>query len=479
MMIGAGERTVSISGPGMKVLDSLRETVSRARHSTLYAERLRDFDVTDLDAFGRIALTTRADLQRAGLTGTRAVPIERICHYGETSGTSSGGAGGANSTWLTSEDLQRNARQIAARHPDVFAPGKIVLNRFPFMAAPAHLIQLVAQQGGGVAIPAGNINWDVPFPRALELAQRTGANVLAGFPIEPIILAQIARARGLDPAKSTSFEAFFLGGSPLPPVLQKRIERIFGGARVIELYGSTETMLLGTGCRERTLHLETGLAYCEFLRLDGSEEAAVGEEARLVVTTLGIEGSPLVRFETGDIVRRLAPCACGDARPGVIVLGRESEVIQLAGQSLYPYEIIEAGAAAADALDSSIFFAIAMPDRLVFRIEVPDPRATSSAAALSALRSYLGELPVEVECTLPDSVLDVDQIGRSPSVYKPVLVSNWTRPGRQLISISQGLIEWPSIGRRDLFKMLSRGVRSALRRRQLRRDLRVAKPPTR
>ncbi len=478
-MISAIERTVSISGPGMEVLDALRQTVARARHSALYADRLRDVQLTDLEAFGRIALTTRADLQRAGLTGTRAVPIERICHYGETSGTSSGGAGGANSTWLTSDDLTRNARRIAERHPDVFAAGKIVLNRFPFMAAPAHLIQLVAQQGGGVSIPAGNINWDVPFPRALELAQRTGAHVLAGFPIEPIILAQIARARGLDPARATAFETFFLGGSPLPPVLQKRIERIYGGARVIELYGSTETMLLGTGCRERTLHLETELSHCEFQRLDRDEQAAIGEEARLIVTTLGIEGSPLVRFETGDIVRRLAPCACGDPRPGIIVLGRESEIVELAGRGLYPYEIIEAGAAAADALDSSIFFAIAMPDRLVFRIEVPDPRSTRTAVALDALRSHLGEIPVEVECTLPNSVLDVGQIGRSPSVYKPVLVSNWTRPGRQLISISQGLIEWPSIGLRELLEMLSRGVRGALRKRRLRRDLRVAKRPTR
>lgn len=478
MMIEAGERTVSTSGPGTEVLDALRETISRARHSALYADRLRGVELGDLAEFERIPLTRRADLQGAGLTGTRATPIEEICHYGETSGTSSGG-GGANSTWLTSGDFERNARRIASRHPDVFAPGRIILNRFPFMAAPAHLIQLVAQLGGGVSIPAGNINWDVPFPRALELARRIGARVLAGFPIEPIILAQLARAEGLDPARDTSLDCFFLGGSPLPPVLQRRIERIYGGARVIELYGSTETMLLGTGCRERTLHLETDLVHCEFLRLDADEPADVGEEARFIVTTLGIEGSPLVRFETGDIVRRLAPCACGDPRPGVIVLGRESEVVELSGQSLYPYEIIEAGAAAADALDSSIFFAVALPDRLLIRIEVPDPRRASPKPALAALREYLGELPVEVECTNPNSLLDVDQIGRSPSVYKPVLVSNWTRPGRRLISISQGLIEWPSIGPRDLFRMLSRGVKSASRRRKLERELRVAKPPTR
>ena len=136
-----------------------------------------------------------------GLHGTRALPLEKVCHYGETSGTS---GAGANSTWLTAADFSRSARAIAKRHPDVFAPGKILLNRFPFMAAPAHLIQLIAQQGGGVAIPAGNINWDVPFPRALDLAGSTGANVLAGLPLEPIVLAQIARAADSTPRRTSS-----------------------------------------------------------------------------------------------------------------------------------------------------------------------------------------------------------------------------------------------------------------------------------
>src|SRR6185436_18417713 len=112
-------------------------------------------------------------------------------------------------------------------------------NRFPFMAAPAHLIQLIAQQGGGVAIPAGNINWDVPFTRALDLLRRTGAQVLAGLPLEPIVLAEIARARELDPAR-LGLDTLFLGGAPLPPAVQRRLSRVWG-ARVIELYGSTET----------------------------------------------------------------------------------------------------------------------------------------------------------------------------------------------------------------------------------------------
>ena len=313
---------------------ALDETVARARASALYRDRLARVRIRSLDDLAALPLTTRADLQSAGLHGTRAVPLEAVCHYGESSGTT----GASTTTWLTARDFERDADLLCARHPEVFAPGRIVLNRFPFMAAPAHLVQTIAARGGGIAIPAGNVNWDVPFPRALELAERTGAHVLAALPMEPVVLAEIARGRGRDPA-SLPLDTLFLGGAALPPALQRRLARVWG-ARVIELYGSTETMLLGTSCASGTLHLEPTLAFAEILPL---EDDGLG---RLVVTTLGVEGSPLVRFDTGDVVRPTAACACGDPRPGVAVLGRTGETIELGGRRLYPYDVLDAAAAA-------------------------------------------------------------------------------------------------------------------------------------
>ena len=459
---------------GEAPIDALDATVSRARHSALYGERLRDVRVRGLEDWQGIPLTTRGDLQAAGIHGTRAAPLEQVCHYGESSGTS----GATNSTWLTAEDFACNARIIAARHPELFGPGRILLNRFPFMAAPAHLLQLIAQQGNGVSIPAGNINWDVPFPRALELAQQTGAQTLAGFPIEPIVLAQIARARGLEPAKATSIDAFFLGGAALPPSARRRIERVWQ-ARVVELYGSTETMLLGTGCAAGSLHLEPELAHCEVLHLQDDTPCAVGEEGRFIVTTIALEGSPLVRFDTGDVVKRLPPCSCGDLRPSIIVLGRAADAVEIAGQRLHAYDIVDAAAAAADALDSSVFFTIVLPDRLLVRIET-DPTAGTPASGdrvdpLRVLRDRLGNLKVEVETTGPNELLDVEQLSRSPSVYKPVVVSDWRRPGRRVMSISQGMIEWPRPTFPEIGRLLARGIKASFRRRRLGRELRVAK----
>jgi phenylacetate-CoA ligase len=453
----------TMTDPADDVLAALKATVSQASQSPLYADRLRDVQLESLDDFRSLPLTSRIDLTSQGIHGTRAVPIERVCHYGETSGTT----GAPNSTWLTAHDFASNAKAIATRHPDVFAPGRILLNRFPFMAAPAHLMQLVAQQGHGVSIPAGNINWDVPFPRALDLAKRTGAQVLAGLPLEPIILAQIAATQGLDPAKDLSIDTFFLGGAPLPTVLQERIERIFG-ARVIELYGSTETMLLGTSCPARSMHLETELAHCEILGIDSDEPVPVGEVGRLIVTTLGIEGSPLVRLDTGDRVRLLGPCRCGDERPSIVVLGRENDVVELAGQRLYTHEIIDAAAAAADIVDSSVFFTVVLADRLLVRIESDrtgrDPEA--------AIRERFGDLPFEIELTSRNTLLDVENLSRSPSVYKPVLVSDWRGAGRHTMSVSQGMIEWPAPTLPELGRLLGRSLKGAIRAFQLRREMR-------
>jgi phenylacetate-CoA ligase len=423
-----------------------------------------------LDDLRAVPLTTRADLQQAGPHGTRAVPLDAVCHYGESSGTS----GASNSTWLTAGDFERDARALRARHPDVFAPGQVILNRFPFMAAPAHLIQLVAQQGGGVAIPAGNINWDVPFPRALELARTTGATVLAGLPIEPIVLGEIARAQHLDLRRQVGLRTFFLGGAPLPAAMQRRLSRLWD-ARVIEIYGSTETMLLGTSCRESTLHLESELVHCEFLDPTSAAVAPVGEVGRLVVTTLAVEGSPLVRLDTGDLVRRLPPCACGDARPGIVVLGRADDTVELAGRRLYPYDLIDAAAAAADAVDSSVFFVVVLPDRVLVRIE----RGSGGDDPAAAFDRRLPRVPVEVELVEPQMLLDVELLARSPHVYKPAVLTDWRGPGRRILTVGEGMIEWPRPSWAEGKRWLQRTFRTAARRRRLAREVGVAGRPRR
>jgi phenylacetate-CoA ligase len=82
----------------------------------------------------------------------------------------------------------------------------------------------------------------------------------------------------------------------------------------------------------------------EFLD-DRGRPVAEGELGEVTITTLGVEGMPLVRFRTGDICHHfLAPCACGrnTLRLGPIV-GRKNQMIKYKGTTLFPpafYEIL-------------------------------------------------------------------------------------------------------------------------------------------
>ena len=88
-------------------IDEIKATLHRACQSPLYKARLCNVKIKDFDDFHKLPLTTREDLQSVDIHGTRAVPLERVCHYGETSGTS----GKANSTWLTTADFTRSRVQ--------------------------------------------------------------------------------------------------------------------------------------------------------------------------------------------------------------------------------------------------------------------------------------------------------------------------------------------------------------------------------
>jgi hypothetical protein len=151
-----------------------------------------------------------------------------------------------------------------------------------------------------------------------------------------------------------------------------------------------------------------------------------------------------------------------------VVLGRTSETIELGGHRLHPYDVLDAAAAAADALDSSVFFVVVLADRLLVRIEAEDGAGGDPVAAIG---TRLPGVPVEIERVPRCMLLDVEMLSRSPHVYKPVVLSDWRRPGRRILTVVEGMIEWPRPTRAEGARWLWRTLRTAARRRRLVRDL--------
>ena len=71
---------------------------------------------------------------------------------------------------------------------------------------------------------------------------------------------------------------------------------------------------------------------------DNDNPVEHNSEGELTITTLGIEGMPLLRFKTGDMVKsHTNACSCGrnTMRLGPVI-GRKKQMIKYKGTTLYP-----------------------------------------------------------------------------------------------------------------------------------------------
>jgi phenylacetate-CoA ligase len=123
------------------------------------------------------------------------------------------------------------------------------------------------------------------------------------------------------------------------------LEEIWG-AKAYSTYSSSEIVTTFCECAVQAGgHLHPDLAVVEIVDKLGVV-LGPGEKGEVVVTPMGVEGMPLVRFRTGDISFIIdEPCSCGrqTLRLGPI-LGRKNQMMKVAGTTIYPqaiYSVLE------------------------------------------------------------------------------------------------------------------------------------------
>jgi phenylacetate-CoA ligase len=443
----------------------LRAAVARARRSPFYAAHLAGYEVRNWEDFERLPLTFRTDLRDATPFGMLTVPAHRAWHYHETSGTT----GEPIATWCGLEDVRAQAVALHRTVPELSEP-TILLNRFPLFAPVSFVFEELLRRADACHIAAGTMSWDVPFDRAVDFIRRLGVTALASLPLEPVLLHDVARHRGLDPRQVfDSVRVVFCGGAVLPPALRRIIERDWA-ARVVEIYGSNETLLMGIGCPRGRLHLCSDLLAFEVLDPATHARLPAGARGVLATTSLVYEVMPLVRYVTGDLVR-LVPegCPCGAAGPVAEVFGRADDTLIIGGGQTTPYDVLDVAYDFAERLGTRIFFVLVRRRTLHLLVEVEAPEKARDAAAERRLAERLG-VPVTVEYLGHNEVIDRSALYRGPKVYKPNLISDWRGDGRKTITIMEALLEWPKFDARTLFHIARRQLRNARRRRRLLRE---------
>ena len=311
-----------------------------------WRQRLADIDIStirDVDDLTRLPITTKQHLiddqaQHPPYGTNLTYPISEYKRLHQTSGTSGSPLRCpdtlANWDWFM--ECWRQKFQLIKLQTDdrlffAFSFGPFI----GFWAAFEGACRL-----GYMCIPGGGLN----TLRRLELIQQTSSTVLLCVPTYAMRMAEVAKQNQIDLTES-SIRLIIVAGEPggSIPTVRRRIEEAWG-ARVIDHWGMTEIGSLATEHVDDPTGLMVLETECiaEIVGQDSYEPVAPGELGQLLVTNLGRSGSPLFRYQTGDLVRAAtttSPTKLQLLRLEGGVLGRIDQMVTVRGNNVFPSAI--------------------------------------------------------------------------------------------------------------------------------------------
>ena len=235
------------------------------------------------------------------------------------SGATSGTTGPAKRVFYTQRDTEHTVGFFAAGIGEMLSPGEKCLIAFPF-TGPFGLGDLIAQaveRLGGIPVRAGfGGSWEA----LCSLVAQTQPETYIGFPVPLLGLTRMYQ-------KHLPIRRALVSGDACPKGVMEALERALGG-KLYPHYGSRECGLGGavTCSAFEGMHLRENHIIPEIIDGDG-RVLPQGEYGELVITTIGMEAMPLIRYRTGDYTRILPPCPCGGVTRRIdTVFRREGEI---------------------------------------------------------------------------------------------------------------------------------------------------------
>ncbi|HOX83990.1 MAG TPA: AMP-binding protein [Chryseolinea sp.] len=317
-----------------------------SQHSPFYQKHFKQHNISidrvrSVEDLVNIPPTTKDDLQNRNWDFL-CVPKQKIIEYTSTSGT----LGKPVIIALTEHDLQRLAYNESISF--ACADGTdhdlyqlmLTLDR-QFMAG-------IAYYEGIRKLGAGLIRVGPGLPAAQwETIERLQPTALVAVPSFIMKLIEYAQQKNIDLNTSSVKKAICIGESLRTAsfelsTLGKKIKEAWN----IDLYGtyaSTEMQTAFTECKHgRGGHQHPELVVVEILD-EQNQPLKSGEAGEVTITTLGVEGMPLLRYKTGDIAIAYDDvCACGRTTMRLgSVLGRMQQMIKLKGTTIYPPGIFD------------------------------------------------------------------------------------------------------------------------------------------
>ncbi len=317
--IAKTEALPELTRQGLEALQlrRLNETLARVKaRGGFYRDYPEKLD--SLEGLRKLPFTTAEDLSAhpGKFLLTSQSEVSRVI-----SGATSGTTGPAKRVFYTEIDTEHTVGFFAAGISEMLHPGETCLIAFPF-TGPFGLGDLIAkavERLGGIPIKAG---FGQTWEELCKLTRETRPQTYIGF---PVVLLSLVRMYGADfPIRKALVSA-----DACPDGVMAELERLLG-SRLYPHYGSRECGLGGavTCPAFHGMHLRENHIIPEIIDEKGNV-LPDGEYGELVITTIGLEAMPLIRYRTGDFTRILPPCPCGGVTKRLDKVSRREGVISM------------------------------------------------------------------------------------------------------------------------------------------------------
>ena len=356
-LIMAQEGLKRVDRPAIEAmqLSKLNALLARERERDGFYRALPE-RLSSLAELSALPFTTDEELAHhaAGLLLCSQAEIQRVL-----SDATSGTTGAAKRVYYTEGDCQRTVELFMAGLGELIFPGGVTMICFPF-SGPFGLGELIAEAVERLGARPLKLGPGLSYGEYRQVVDREKPDTFVGMPVQLLSLLRVCGKGSLRRA--------LVSGDACPTAVLESCEAILG-SRLFPHYGSREMALGGAICcpAHAGLHLRENHVIAEIVD-EAGRPLAPGETGELIITTIGMEAMPLIRYRTGDYTRVLpGRCPCGSEVLRLDTVRRKDEASEIA------------------ALDDSLF-------RLPF---VADYKATreNGRLRLEVLTCWEGELP--------------------------------------------------------------------------------------